>query len=179
MCILEKRSETLCRHRNPLWCEELALSLPQNLAVDTLHAFHLGVLLLWCREALWFLMLGGIYGLAAWNDEGLAAVTQVVRKLLFKWCKQRKRDFPGETLTELNDLVPTMVGTHLHKKLKTKAAETWTIALFILDEYDRLKDHLHGVNRDRFPRAGRCLVSIMHVWHVHPWVLPKAAIKVL
>ena len=67
-----------------------------------------------------------------------------------------------------------MVGEPQDKKLKTKAAETYGVLLFCLDE---LAAHPQVHPRSRaFLEAGRQLTGLIDLWHGSPWRLPPDAV---
>ena len=80
--------ETLTRHRNPYFQEDLG-ALPQSsLTVDTLHCLYLGVMNVWCKVALWLLLTCGIYGDMGAAEENLRNALLVLRHSLTN-CLQR------------------------------------------------------------------------------------------
>ena len=49
--------ETMAQHRCPLFAQCIGVSLVSSVCVDLLHTLHLGPMLIWCREAMWLLLL--------------------------------------------------------------------------------------------------------------------------
>ena len=54
--------ETLAKHKNPLFCARIGLTVQRSLAPDTLHTLYLGVFLAFCRMVVWRLILAGAWG---------------------------------------------------------------------------------------------------------------------
>ena len=54
--------ETTCRHRNPLFSEELARDPVDSMTVDPLHCLYLGVMKDWCRYVLWTMIMSHLWG---------------------------------------------------------------------------------------------------------------------
>ena len=71
----------------------------------------------------------------------------------------------------LADLTAKMIGTRASKKLKTKGAETWGIALFALWELRRHQARLPA-NGTRLLRAGENLERIVRIWRGSRSVMP-------
>ncbi len=118
----------------------------------------------------------GVYGGNAANEEGLVVALLAMRAQLFAWYRQRRGSHRGESLTQLTDLTPSMVGTHTSKKCKTKAAETWSLLLFLLSELRRFGTRL-GSDWRRFLLAGEALEGLVLVWRTSTWVLPASVIE--
>jgi hypothetical protein len=168
--------ESLCRHRNPLFSESYGVSAESSLTVDTLHAFYLGVMNTWCRVAVWILLLSGVYGVRATSDDSLTVCCLSLRSALFVWYGIRRRDFPDEVLTQLNDLTPAMLGSQWSPKCKTKGAETWAFLLFLLSEIRKYGTRL-GDDFHRIRVAGECLESMVLIWRRCPWKVPSGDIQ--
>ena len=165
--------ETATRHRNPLCSQPkygLALSI---FTIDSLHSFYLGPLNGWCRVTLWELIESNAYGIAGTEEEAVRRIILVIRSRLFAWYKRRAAEHPNEELTRLSDLAPKMVGA---TKLKTKAAETWGFAIFLLDELDQYGDR-GPEDWQRLRLAGQCMKAIVNVWQKSPWKVPAADVS--
>ena len=74
--------ESLARHRNPVFEPELGITPARSVVVDVLHAVFLGILLVWCRCAVWTLLLNGAYGHARENHEYLTIDQNILYYLL-------------------------------------------------------------------------------------------------
>ena len=165
--------ETLTRRRNPIFDPELGVTPKRCLVADVLHAVFLGILLIWCRVSIWSLILGGAYGYSGVNHEHIVAAILVVRSSLMRFYTAYERENPGEILTRLADLTPSMLGKPSEQTLKTKGAETWGFALFVVSE---LKTHsaMLGASGQRLLHAGDMLVQTIRIWKHNPWKIPKA-----
>jgi hypothetical protein len=150
-------SDTLSRHRNPLFCPELGLSPKRNLTVDELHANHLGPMKIWCKVVVWFVLLSGVYGQLGTREENVAAAVLALRHDLMAWYKTA-----DVRLTRVTDLKPKMVGTPSDQKMKTKAAETWGLMLFLAALLTRHANTL-GSRGQRYLAAGLALKHVVDV----------------
>jgi hypothetical protein len=168
--------ESISRHRNPLFRASYGLAAETSMTVDTLHALYLGVMHVWCREAVWQLLTSGVYGASATSGADLVVCCLAMRTSLFNWYKARRAKFPSEGLTEVTDWIPSMVGKHGKPKLKTKAAETWSVLLFLVDELEKLRG-LSGPHWQRLVMAGRRLESLVLRWRACSWTLPPHVIE--
>jgi hypothetical protein len=146
------------------------------MTIDTLHALNLGIMLTWCRIAVWFVLSSGVYGPGCNGPAGLTTCCLAMRASLFAWYRKRRADVPGECLTEVSDWVPSMIGTEAKPKLKTKGAETWALLLFLLDEIHRFGERL-GNDRHRIYQAGRCLESLVCMWRGSTWKVTDAVVE--
>ena len=167
---------TLSRHRNPIFDPELGVTPKKSLVVDVLHAVFLGILLCWCRIAIWSLILCGAYGHSGANHEHIVAAVMVIRSHLMRFYKTYERENPGETLTRLADLTPSMLGTSSDQQLKTKGGETWGFALFIFSEL-KTKHCMLGAEGQRLLHAGDMVVGTIKIWKSNPWKIPRAQAK--
>jgi hypothetical protein len=165
-------NETLTRHRNPLFSALLGVTPRRSLVVDVLHAINLGVLLIWCRKALWHMILSGAYGSSGTGHENIIAAVLVLRNNLMKFYSAYDRANPGSTLTRVADLTPSMLGEHSDQKLKTKGAETWGVALFALSEL-KARSGILGLDGERLAHAGDALVGMINIWRGHGWKIPR------
>ena len=168
--------ETLARHRNPLFWSGTGVTPTRCITTDTLHCFYLGVLKVWCTQAVWLLLESDVYGHMGTAEERLASAVLVLRAALMRFYKQRHRDHPTEQLTQLSDLTPKMLGSRVAKRLKTKGAETWGFALFALAE---LRCHLHRLPPlgARLLRAGENLERLDGIWRRSEWVMQSAHVE--
>jgi len=171
------RNESLTRHRNPVFDPEIGITPKRSLVVDLLHAFYLGILLVWCRFVIWRLLLAGAYGPPATN-EGIVASILVLRANLMRFYSRYDSLHRGAKLTRVSDLVPSMLGESTDQKLKTKGAETWGICVFLIAELEQKKESL-GADGLRLLHAGNLLEQIVRTWKAHSWVMPASSVKVL
>lgn len=170
--------ESLARHRNPLFHEELGLLPQRSLVADTLHCLYLGVMQVWCRTVLWMLLDAGIYGEAGTAEEKLAVSLQALKHSLRMFYLQRHHDRPSENLTHISDITAKMIGTRNEPKCKFKGAETQGLLHFLISESRKHAPRLGG-RGVRLLLAGQSLEKIVSVWHQHGRVLPVDARRVL
>ena len=168
-----RSEETLTRHRNPLFAEDIGISMHKSLTVDTLHTLYLGVMNAWCKLVVWLLLLSGLYGDAA---TGFVGCVLSFRHRLMEWYKARHRRFPTENLTRVSDFTKNMVGKRTAPKMKTKGAETWGVLLFLIHEL-RLQYERLGERAVRLLLAGEALENMIGVWNKHGRVLPAPAVE--
>ena len=158
--------EDMTRHRNPLFDRELGITPKRSLVVDALHTFHLGILNVWCRIAVWKLIDAHVYGNLGNAAENLKAGVLVMRSRLMNFYTR----YP-EKVTRVADFTPKMVGTRGDPKMKTKGAETWGVALFLIDEL-----HSHPMpNGNQLYHAGVCLKKIVTIWKQQDWTMQRSA----
>ena len=165
--------ESLARHRNPVFEPELGITPARSVVVDVLHAVFLGILLVWCRCAVWTLLLNGAYGHAGENHEHLTISILVLRSNLMEWYPAYEKR-AKEKLTRVADLTPSMLGKPGEQVLKTKAAETWGLTLFLIEQ---LRLHYALLSPDegvRLLNAGENLERIVRIWKSCDWTVPAA-----
>ena len=94
--------ETMTRHRNMVFHPAYSLIPSKCLIIDTLHCIYLGIMQVFCREALWWMIVAGIWGLGSAMDETVAIAVECFRSDLIAFYKVRRRSRrPGESaLTE-------------------------------------------------------------------------------
>ena len=168
--------ESLTRHRNPLFDRTIGITPKRTLTVDVLHAFFLGILLVWSRIAIWHLITSGAYGDLGTQAENIEIAVIVLRAALLNWYPKYEHAHPGEILTRISDLTSSMLGEITKQKLKTKGAETWGVALFLIDELE-LRSAVVGTDGANLLMAGRSLEKIVRIWKGHDWTMPLSAAK--
>jgi hypothetical protein len=171
-----RTDDSLTRHRNPLFREDLGVSAEVSMTIDTLHALYLGVMLVWCRTVVWALLLSGVYGATGTSDAGLTVCCLAMRASLFAWYRARHALFPTEFLTRVSDWTPSMVGSNTKRKCKTKAAETWSLLLFLLDELRRFTGSA-GNDWQRLLKAGVNLEAMVVLWRGSSWKMSPPSIQ--
>jgi hypothetical protein len=121
---------------------------------------------------LWFILGSDLYGFVGAVDENLQVSVIAFRHRLLGWYKRRHQEFPEEVLTRVNDFTIKMLGTRTKKKCKTKGAETWGLALFLIEEL-RLNLGRLGERGARLLLAGECLQRLVNIWEEHGRVIPQ------
>ena len=169
-----RSEETLARRRSPLFWSGAGATPKRSITTDTLHCFYLGVLKVWCTQAVWLLLESDIYGQIGLGE--MASAVLALWAALLRFYKQRRRDNPAEELTHLADLTPKMLGARAAKRLKTKGAETWGFALFMLAE---LRCHLPRLPPEsaRLLRARGNLERIEGSWRRNEWATQPYALE--
>ena len=164
--------EAISRHRNPIFDGALGTLPARSMTVDTLHTIHLGVMNVWARVTIWELLHNDAYGATGAAEEKQLSACLVIRHRLLAWYKQRHEANPGGNLTRVADLTVKMLGTKDAPKLKTKAAETWGLTLFLVDELRGLRQRA-GPHAQRLLMAGEALVVIVHTLSVEGWIVSE------
>jgi hypothetical protein len=161
--------ETLTRHRNPLFCTDLGLSPKHSLTIDELHANNLGVMNVYCKIVVWFVLLSGTYGHLGNRDENIAAAVLGFRHDLMAWYKTT-----DATVTQVSDFRVKMVGTQGEPKCKTKGAETWGLMLFLLSLLTRHANSL-GARGATYLAAGHALKHVVDTFRSCGMLVPPEA----
>jgi hypothetical protein len=143
--------------------------------VDVLHAFFLGILLVWCRVKIWRLISSGAYGHTG-TDDSFVAVVMVIRSQLMRFYSTHEAQHKDEKLTRVADLVPSMIGEANDQKLKTKGAETWGVCLFLISELESKHAYI-GIEGTRLLHAGHLLEQIVRSWKAYDWTVPPSSAK--
>ena len=144
-------SETMARHRNPIFNLGIGLTPRRVMTVDLLHTFYLGLFQRFCRIAAWILIQSGIFGAVGTMDQRVQVSILALANMLGHWYKRRHRLDVTEKLTRIHNLQKGRLGDNADPQCKTKAAETWGFMLFLLDT---LRLHIN-----RLPARARTLVS--------------------
>ena len=169
-----RTEDTTSKHRNPLFDASIGVTTAQ-ITCDTLHCFYLGVMLAWCRIAVWALLSLGVYGSKDVSGAALQNNVLVMRGRLMAWYKARKSEHPSENLTQVNDWTPAMVGSSAKPKCKTKGAETWGLLLFLLEEIRTYSRFITGWQR--LEKSGSCLESLVLLWRGCTWKLSDQQVE--
>ena len=126
--------DTVTRHRNPLFNVETGI-LITSLRVDPLHCLYLGVFQIHCSCALWAMIDADRWNTAATGHltalERIQASCLALQADLHLWFQQRRRADPLETLTEVQDVSPVVIGNKGDQRLGLKGGETKTLMLFL------------------------------------------------
>ena len=89
---------------------------------------------------------------------------------LFAWCSRWERANPDKTLTRLSDLTVKMLNGD-EKKMKTKAMETYTLLLFLVDTLGHFRARLR--DPDQLIEGGRCLIRYWELCKASPMHLSE------
>ena len=89
-------------------------------------------MLVYYRHVAWEFLRSGVLGAAASNKtENFKIFVLGLRSELWAWYASRRLSHPTENLTQVVDVTPGLFGSMQDPKLKTKAAETWGMLLFL------------------------------------------------
>ena len=169
-----RANESISRHRCALLNEpELGMTPTRSITIDTLHCLYLGVMNAYVKTAMWAIFLSGVYGAIGTESENLQVAVMVMRNQLTSWYKHRHELDPREKLIKLSKLSTKSVGTRNNRCFKGKAAETWGVLLFFIDELRRLGERVQ--DGQRLLRAGQCLERIVLLWRNCDWEIPRDA----
>jgi hypothetical protein len=169
-------AESLTRHRNPIFDPRIGVWPSRTMTVDALHALYASVMKQFCCAAVWFLLLSSLWGQVGTTEESLSIAVLAMRHSLMVWYRQRHQRNPAERLTRVHNLTRKMLGDPGDRHLKTKAAETWGILLFVTDMLERHQGQLPA-DALRLRVAGMSLVQMVEVLSAHGVRMPPAAIQ--
>ena len=91
--------------------------------------------------------------------------------------ERHHRDNPRETLTRLGDLKESMIGKRDDHRVRAKAAECWSLCLFLIDLLRKYAAHLGDKGRYLL-EAGSCLRDLVRELVSAPTNLPPAVLQV-
>eukprot|EP00969_Alexandrium_andersonii_P354965 15443374-Alexandrium_andersonii.AAC.1 len=167
--------DSMTHHRNPLFNVVTGISL-DTFMVDPLHTLHLGPMKTFVMHALWHMINNN---LAEVGGEGAEVTVQMnvrfLRAQLFAFYTARKKKFPTEDLTQMQDLTVKMLGTRAQPILKSKAAETKGLLYFV--------EHMLAKHESSLPSAndwrGACatMVRFLGILQTGPARLSPAQIQ--
>lgn len=152
---------TLVHHRCPFWAPGVGITPIRTIAIDMLHTFVLGPVLVFCREAIWCVLESGIWA----NNETthyeamLVSVANLKHELFRFYCSW-DRTHPADKVTRVSSLTPKMLGVGGKRACKTKAMESWGILLFLVDLFGNNVGRL-GPSAPTFLDAGRLLQDFL------------------
>ena len=174
---MAKKGRHIDSAQKSLFDRELGITPARSLTVDVLHAFYLGVLNAWAKETIWELILSGCYGsLDGTKEESAHIAILILRDLLMLFYKRYAAEHKDDPITRVADLTVKMLGTTTNQKLKTKGAETWGVALFLISELPGRMAML-GEEGARLLEAGKELENMVRIWKENDWTMPRSAAK--
>jgi hypothetical protein len=171
-------SETLAKHRNPLFNEKLGINPYRTLAIDPLHDIHLGVLLRFVTHVFWCLLLADVFKTRSGNkEERLKLGVSCLRGKLMTHYARRRAELKAQgkkyTTTELSQLTVKMLGTEMDPKLRAKAAQTVGLLPFVVE---LLKEHEKHIEfGSELLTAGLAIARFMEILKSNGRVLPHEA----
>ena len=129
-----------------------------------------------CCAAVWLLLSRSFWGQVGTTEESLSIAVLAMRHSLMVWHRQRHQQNPAERLTRVHNSTRNLLGDPGDRHLKTKAAETWGILLFVTDMLERHQGQLPA-DALRLRVAGMSLVQMVEVLSAHGVRVPPAAIQ--
>ena len=124
--------ETVARHRNPIFDDSLGTDLSTTATIDSLHAVYLGVMKDFCCQAIWWVLLAGLWSPLGTLEEVVETTVVTFKHELHAFYRRyHAQHFDMAKLTEVHDVTQKMLGSNTDRKLKTKGAETWGVLLFL------------------------------------------------
>ena len=154
-------NESLTRHRNPIFDEELGVSPGLLLAVDSLHCLYLGVMLALCRRLVWCFLLSGIFCRLGSIEEKVNVGCKVICSSLQVFYTRYDKANPTKPLTRIHNFSKKHVGNNEDRALKTKGAQTW---VFLLWCQEVLKANPGLPDWANLSEATSSLVSLVELW---------------
>ena len=110
------------------------------------------------------------------EDKNVITVRRVKERLWAFYTKW-KRDNPGGELTELQDLIPTMLGTDAHKNLAVKAMETKCLLPFCQRLLEEFAPALPSELADCSAGIGTCMARYLHLLRTELMVARPEALQ--
>jgi len=165
---------TITLHRNPFFSEELGVSF-DTLTCDALHVLSLGVYGFFIAFVFHLLFDVDAWGtgIRAGADGRRAQSCIALRAELWEFYRTEKAR--GVVHTELDDLIPTMIGPRRDPDMHTQGAETNSLLMFLPVLLDR---HQHKLPNGHLVRvACDCLVRIRTLIRMHMHNFPGNCIQ--
>ena len=164
---------TLQLHRCPLWDESLGLTPTRSIALDILHTFHLGIVLVWAKFVVWYILRSRIWGEHEKQacDQISIAVLRFRNELMAFYGRERQK---GVHHTEVSDITQKMLGSPTQPKLKVKGMEAFGVLCFCMDRLKTYKARLDG-RCNVLIDSGECLLRMVVVWKAQPWAMTTEA----
>lgn len=161
--------ESLTKHRNPLFDQDLGLTVSCCL-VDVLHAMFLGVVKHFSGELFWSMLLAECWapGLRT-LDEKVHRTVGIVSAELSAFYDKWRVEHPGYALTPVQDFSVGMAGTQSKRKLRLKASEGKGFFFYLLSA---LRRRSRAMPRGAlWLQAAEALDSVIDMMRCRPLVL--------
>ena len=135
--------ETITMRRNPLFAPSIGVSI-ESFLVDVLHSLYLGTLKSWCANAIWEIIWADAYSVGAGKTQSERAhlTVSLLESELFSFYARWKSENVGRDISEMQCLTVAMIGTTRSRTIRTKAAETKGLFLFLKDVLQRKQGKL-------------------------------------
>ena len=151
-------SESLARHRNPLFDTTIGVTPWASITIDVMHTFHLGITNAYCKHVLWELLTQGAWVKRPTQEETVASNILMCDHERKTWFKSYHRAHPGEKTSPFK-VRRKIVGDTSERKLTLKAAQTWYFLLFMISVLTRCRSFVDGA--ECFLEAGNLLADVM------------------
>jgi hypothetical protein len=132
------------------------------MTVDLMHALYLGVMLVFCREALWFMLLGGMWSTEGTIEERIAVSVVIIKQEIKTWYRRGHEERPEENLTRVR-FTRKSIGDKSEKALCLKAAQAWTFLLFLISVLESRHARLGSEGR-RLLDAASALEGLVRIF---------------
>ena len=156
-----RKSESLARHRNPLFDLSLGVTFPTTVTVDLMHTIHLGVMNVFCKHIVWELFVGGAWCRMHTLDETVTANILQCEREFKSWANRYKREHVDAKMNTFR-LSRKVVGENAARKLALKAAQTWYFLLFMIDVLERVQHTVDGAQS--YLTAAKSLARFVNVF---------------
>jgi hypothetical protein len=121
---------------------------------------------------MWYLLASGLFGVLGTAEENILVSLLMLRNALHIFYKTAE----NVKLTRVHDLTLKMVGTQAAPQCKTKAAETFGLMLFLINQLQTHRARLSDESA-MLLEAGECLATITNIWNTHGKQIPDDAIQ--
>ena len=135
------------------------ISVTNSLIVDILHALFLGTLHEWCKVTLWELITSEVFAACSTIQETVHMTVLSIQAELPAFYKRKSADH----LTPIGCFSAKTIGANSERVLRTKGAETWGFALYLVEKLDQV-GHRCSEKIGMLHVAGRALCNMVHLW---------------
>ena len=165
-------SETMTRHRNPLFGELAGMSI-DNLGIDVMHTCSMGVYQCYLAELVWDLFDENCYSL---DGPRIARTTLSIARMKEElWSFYRDEQSRGIQHTRVQQLLLTLFGTSTDRKCSLHAAETNGVFAFSIRLLE-LHGECLGPERHVHEEASAALRRIHKAMQDYPRKMPDNVI---
>ena len=171
-----RSSETMTRHRCPVFSAEIGITPDRVLGVDWLHTLSLGCFQVFGIGVFHALVTAGVWAeLNSTKDVQLQESVRRMRAELFVWYGTEATS--GRSWTRVQNITAKMVGTaeaQLHKLHASEANGFVHFAAELLQRHGHLL-----INQAAWEAASKALLRIYALIKQHPFVFPQNAAQEL
>ena len=171
-----RASESVTRHRNPLFDDEFYLTPDRCVVFDYLHCCCLGVYQDFLAWLIWLLIELNVYGISDGfpMEVRLKMSAEQLRVNLFAWYKQERS--AGRARNQVQDFTATMLGTRTAPAFKLHGAETDDFILFAGVLIERFGNEL-GDRRETISACQSAFATIRQLTRDYKTVLPDPQVQ--